>query len=207
MSQVQTVFTEHVILYWSVSLPLLLLDRIFPSIKAEKPIFPVSFFKTVKIVSTNQLLSLLCLFLTPSFSEGGFFVLENLYKIPIAFLALEILFFYSHCLLHTSYFWKIHSVHHTWAVPSAISALYAHPIEHVLSNLVPILLSAKFSGLNFDTARVWHVFVLLNTLINAHGSYKTSRFHLLHHIHKNCNFGALGLLDYLHKTTYIPNTC
>jgi len=53
----------------------------------------------------------------------------------------EVTFYYSHRLLHHPILYKwIHKKHHNWISPVAISAAYCHPIEHVVSNVLPIAL-------------------------------------------------------------------
>ena len=33
---------------------------------------------------------------------------------------------------------KIHKLHHDFKAPFGITAIYAHPLEHVVSNIMPI---------------------------------------------------------------------
>ena len=85
----------------------------------------------------------------------------------------------------------------------SISATYAHPIEHALTNVLPIIISVKLTGMNFVTTRLWHSIILINALIVAHGGYKIPNYdpmHDLHHVYNNCNFGVFGLCDQFYGT-------
>lgn len=60
-------------------------------------------------------------------------------------IVVEIGFYYTHRLLHHPYLYKqIHKKHHTWISPVAISAAYCHPIEHLASNMLPVVLGNFF---------------------------------------------------------------
>jgi methylsterol monooxygenase len=65
--------------------------------------------------------------------------LFSIIKDWIGFLILqEISFYYTHRLFHSPMFYKyIHKKHHEWKAPIAIAAMYAHPLEHIVSNLMP----------------------------------------------------------------------
>jgi methylsterol monooxygenase len=68
--------------------------------------------------------------------------LFSIIKDWIGFLFLEeISFYYTHRLFHSPKFYKyIHEIHHEWQAPIAIADKYAHPIEHIVSNLMPLFL-------------------------------------------------------------------
>jgi len=58
----------------------------------------------------------------------------------ISIIVREILFYYSHRLGHIPALYKrIHKVHHKFTAPIAPSAEYAHPIEHLVANVIPVI--------------------------------------------------------------------
>ena len=114
-------------------------------------------------------------------------------------------FYYSHLMLHSKLLYKrLHKIHHEWTAPVALAALYAHPLEHVLSNLLPIALGPLLMGSHLLTAWTWYVLALVGTA-NAHSGYHlpllpSPEFHDFHHLKFNQCYGVIGLLDYLHGT-------
>jgi len=58
----------------------------------------------------------------------------------ISIIVREILFYYSHRLGHIPALYKrIHKMHHTFTAPIAPSAEYAHPVEHLVANVIPVI--------------------------------------------------------------------
>merc|ERR1711962_315931 len=117
----------------------------------------------------------------------------------------EIGFYYSHRLFHHRLLYKhFHKLHHDWQSPISVTAIYAHPLEHYISNLGPVILGPMILGSHMSTAWLWIQLALLSTL-NAHCGYHFPFFpspeaHDYHHLKFNQCYGVLGVLDMLHGT-------
>lgn len=126
-------------------------------------------------------------------------------ELAVCVLVEEAAFYYSHRLLHHPRLYRhVHKRHHEWTAPIAITAVYCHPVEHVLSNLVPPLLGVLLLGSHPATAWLWFSVALLSSL-NAHSGFHLPFFpspeaHDYHHLRFNNNYGVLGVLDRLHGT-------
>jgi methylsterol monooxygenase len=213
-----TSISDHMIVHWLLILILFTFDIYiyfsgnWNKYKLNNRIFSIPLTDTISQVLFNQIFvtfPLIYMF-SNSFPEGTIFDPTNLYRIPTTFIMIEILFYYSHRLLHLSYFYeKFHKIHHKWIGPCAISTLYCHPLEQAISNTLPIILSGLFSGLNFSTMRLWHIFCIINGVLISHGGYKIPNYtnmHDLHHSSFHYNYGVLGILDKLHGTNYKSNS-
>ena len=202
MSFLTQIIFEHIIIHWGLCFVLTMFDLVTgPKYKIRKLFIPDSWCNIFFCVVINQVfITFPCLYLFGNFSNEPFLSWQNLYKLPLTLLYEEIFFYTTHKILHSQYLYKkIHKIHHRWTSPAALSATYAHPFEHFFSNVAPIILAARFAGLGKEAARFWHAFALFNTILFSHGGY-VSNLHDKHHTDFNCNFGVLGLLDYIFGT-------
>eukprot|EP01083_Nonionella_stella_P010715 30491_1 len=117
----------------------------------------------------------------------------------------EIGFYYSHRMLHTRFFYgRVHKKHHEWTAPIALVAVYSHPFEHVLANVLPMMVGPLLLQAHVVEWWVWHSFGMTNTLFSHSGYHfpmlQSPEGHDFHHLRFNEIFGVLGILDWLHGT-------
>jgi methylsterol monooxygenase len=97
-------------------------------------------------------------------------------------------------------------VHHEFHAPIALAAVYAHPVEVVIGNVMSVGMGPFLCNSHLSTFYIFLPFGILGTQM-GHCGYKlplqsySIEFHDFHHSANTGNFGShSGILDWLHGT-------
>jgi sterol desaturase/sphingolipid hydroxylase (fatty acid hydroxylase superfamily) len=213
----------HLLTFWLHSLPLLIIDWFpehFSSLRLWRSQRDVELsrekmMKAVSVALFNQLI------VGTAFSIPMFFIfkwrgmmfradevptlLESLVQITIFIAIEEIGFYYGHRLMHRPELYaRFHKMHHEFTAPIGCAAIYAHPVEHILCNLSPLIAGPLIMKSHVIVYWFWLTAAVFST-ITAHSGFHfpflpSNEFHDYHHLKFSVNFGALGIMDRLHKT-------
>lgn len=140
---------------------------------------------------------------------ANWFVGDFLVKLVGCVLVEEVMFFYSHWLLHQPmFFGRVHKIHHEFKAPIAFAATYAHPFEMFLGNVLPLLVGPLVFRMHLASLALWLFLSVLSTEMHHSGydfpwylNHGQPKFHDDHHKYFVGNYGLLGLLDWVHSTT------
>lgn len=141
--------------------------------------------------------------LLPAYSECAWMLVANL-------LVLEILFYYTHRALHWGPLYRrVHKVHHEHTAPFALAAVYAHPVEVLVGDLIPFSAGLWLTNAHVFFVYMWIVGACLGTQTHHSGFRfpwiscldEQPDFHDFHHRHFAGCYGTIGLLDAVHGTS------
>ncbi|KAJ5724502.1 hypothetical protein N7493_006230 [Penicillium malachiteum] len=209
--------------FWLPSILYLVLDAAAPAFSQKHKIQPApkqptrrDILRCFLVVTQNQILSsVLHLALLTLSSKAGS---RSAYRVEASFpsmgefvrdflistLLREAMFYYSHRLLHVPYLYRrIHKKHHKFTAPIALAAQFAHPIEQIFANALPISLPPQLLRSHVLTFWGFLAWELFNTA-TVHSGYdffhSKAKMHDLHHEKFNLNYGSIGLFDWFHGT-------
>lgn len=131
--------------------------------------------------------------------------LEALAHFAIYQVVEETMFYYSHRLLHTPRFYYLHKQHHEWTSPISITATYCSVVEHLMSNLLPVMAGPFICGSHMLLMYAW-IMLAISVTLHSHAGFHfpflslSPEYHDYHHLKYDCNYGVLGVLDWFHGT-------
>lgn len=130
---------------------------------------------------------------------------ELFVKLPIHALLAEVAFYAFHGFLHWSpvFYKHVHKIHHRFTAPTAMACVYAHPLEFVFGNVLPIYLGPILCDSHPITCYLWWGLAMLGTC-KGHSGYTIMGHrdnHEDHHLLYRYNYGGMGLLDRILRTT------
>jgi sterol desaturase/sphingolipid hydroxylase (fatty acid hydroxylase superfamily) len=101
----------------------------------------------------------------------------------------DVLTYGAHRAFHTAPLKAWHETHHRWMVVSPAAAYDAHPLEHVVVNLLPMLIASALARCNYWTVCAW-IFWTTDHVVWSHSNGDAA--HRQHHATRRSNYGTYG---------------
>ena len=132
-------------------------------------------------------------------------IITILFQLVIAYICTDCLFYWGHRLLHVGplYRW-IHKQHHKFYVSIGFAAEYAHPIELLLCNVVPVVFAPVVFKYHYFVFCLWIAIAIMGT-VSGHSGISSpfaeeNGFHDFHHSANVGNYGSMPHWDRLFGT-------
>ena len=102
-------------------------------------------------------------------------------------------FYFLHRLFHQKLLYKYHAVHHNYNYTFGIGAIYAHPIDFLVTNIFPVSFPIFWLSIPYKHTTIITIFSTCYTTIISHGGFKVnaSKGHLIHHVKRKHNYGLI----------------
>jgi sterol desaturase/sphingolipid hydroxylase (fatty acid hydroxylase superfamily) len=207
-------FQSHFISYWCVSIGFYIADLIVYKTKTvelyKQNKITEEYWKythdSAKAALCNQILTYLIL---TNFEKNiiikNFDIRTELIRLLLYYILADLYFFTVHYTAHRVPFIykKIHKFHHRIFSTSAVSALDANPLEHILVNIGSFFVGPIVVLGHINTIKLWLTVASIMTCV-AHSGYKhflVGKEHNTHHRFAKYNYGqGLYLCDRLFGT-------
>eukprot|EP01026_Neomeris_dumetosa_P044496 TRINITY_DN37539_c0_g1_i2.p1 TRINITY_DN37539_c0_g1~~TRINITY_DN37539_c0_g1_i2.p1 ORF type:complete len:281 (-),score=-1.03 TRINITY_DN37539_c0_g1_i2:297-1139(-) len=117
----------------------------------------------------------------------------------------EVLFYSMHVIFHQPLLYKwVHKLHHSFTAPVGVAATYAHPLENLMVNMLPLLVGPLILGSHPLVSTFWMCFAAFNS-VYTHSGYDipglpSVNIHDFHHMNFRENYGVIGLMDFIFGT-------
>jgi methylsterol monooxygenase len=208
-----------ILLYWFIGGLFLFFDitewpKSFRKYKVQQgtnePLDKKMLWETIRVVLRNQIFITVPLLFASYWMKNLMGIKMDLLAVPsfektvidvaVCIIVDEIGFYYMHRLVHhKSLYKRIHKIHHEWTAPIAITALYAHPLEFFIGNMLPAALGPLIMNSHISVTWVWYFIAYLTTL-TVHSGYHIPFFHSaehhdFHHATFTECFGKIGKIE------------
>jgi len=183
--------TEHLMLYWMVSLWL-------SQVKPNKDLIQTVLFNQCVVTP----LLIVSLDVMPAYNR-----VLGIYQVigTIVFYSLMhcIWFYTTHRIMHTRWLWHhVHKIHHEYKITHAFCAFYCHWFEHACVNLLSVFLGPILFPSNCLVLKFWlHLSTIMALYFHSGDSRTVGIEHDIHHTLVKYNYGTLGAMDWLFGTS------
>jgi fatty acid hydroxylase domain-containing protein 2 len=209
-------FAVHILTYWIFSLLFSCADLYWIhtgkyndyKISPEKRRIPSlgKIAEAVCVTIVNQVISYPVIsYLVPGCIDGNMTIGWQYLVIFVFYTVIADQWFYwTHRMMHIRFLYRhIHTIHHRWTYPIAVRAIYAHPVEHIISNIGSLVIGPLLWPASVELMVLWTIVATFNA-VSAHSGVSISAVgaekHDLHHRYLNCNYGTTGFSDRMYGT-------